>query len=465
MSEVNRNEDGGIEVDGEEILPPEIGTAVTVGKEMSGRGVPAVDSVGGMLRPVAAPEMVVKVQNETRALIAEALVESRDFGTIPGTSKPTLFKPGAERICAAFAVVPRFEIVEQEVDHEIELRWRKKWKDWNNGSFTWQVEEGTAWGLYRYVVRCTLHLRATGEIVGEGVGACSSLESKYCDRPRDVENTILKMGKKRAFIDATLTAFGLSDEFTQDVEDLKANGVIDADAPSRRTNGNSQGSSQGSGDPLDAKCFFKSAKAKGMTWRDLIDAGDTPKGEPGIGLVVWYLGKIEDGEMKPPREAGLLEALEKAVSGTGDDDDPSGGEAGPEGAPVDRAPSKSKHDAKKYPDLDAPLSTPFGEGPYEGMTIAQVLERDHMYVASALLDEEIHPMIVDVVDKATNEAADRAARAKADLEAKTGKPTPGATKKKAAKKSTRKRKATKSKAAKAAEENFGAEGDLPDEGD
>jgi hypothetical protein len=40
--------------------------------------------------------------------------------------------------------------------------------------------------------------------------------------PDDLSNTILKMAKKRAQIDMTLTALGVSDLFTQDIEDLPA---------------------------------------------------------------------------------------------------------------------------------------------------------------------------------------------------------------------------------------------------
>jgi hypothetical protein len=42
---------------------------------------------------------------------------------------------------------------------------------------------------------------------------------KYVDRPRECENTALKMAEKRAHVGAVLNAFGLSEQFTQDVED------------------------------------------------------------------------------------------------------------------------------------------------------------------------------------------------------------------------------------------------------
>jgi hypothetical protein len=198
--------------------------------EQGGSGTPPLAVVprtpgAGLLRPIAAPAEVLQAQEEARALIQQALQPGRDYGVIPGTGdKPTLLKPGSERVLAAFGCYPDPEVLEQEVDHDREVHWQKRKKRWNNKhrgdkTFTWVVEDGVSLGLYRYVVRCRLVRRETGEVVGSGIGSCSSMESKYVDRPRDSENTILKMAKKRAQIDATLSTFGLSDQFTQDVED------------------------------------------------------------------------------------------------------------------------------------------------------------------------------------------------------------------------------------------------------
>ncbi len=43
------------------------------------------------------------------------------------------------------------------------------------------------------------------------------------DNPADDYNTVLKMAKKRALVDAVLTATAASDIFTQDLEDITAN--------------------------------------------------------------------------------------------------------------------------------------------------------------------------------------------------------------------------------------------------
>lgn len=178
-----------------------------------------------LLRPIAPAADVIVAQNETRELIAKALEKKRDYGEIPGTNKPTLFKAGAERVALAFGCFAQFRTLESEIDHDRAVTYIKKTKKWNNKhkgdkSFTWQEESGKSLGLYRYVVECQIVDRQTGDVVGSFMGSCSSMESKYIDRPRDVENTIIKMAEKRALVGAVLTTFGLSDQFTQDVEDL-----------------------------------------------------------------------------------------------------------------------------------------------------------------------------------------------------------------------------------------------------
>ena len=44
-------------------------------------------------------------------------------------------------------------------------------------------------------------------------------------------NTVLKMAKKRALVDAVLTATAASDIFTQDLEDISANLAASMPAP------------------------------------------------------------------------------------------------------------------------------------------------------------------------------------------------------------------------------------------
>ncbi len=186
--------------------------------------IPAAPKALGILKPIAPIAEIIEQQNALRQFIKQALVKDRDYGEIPGIDKPTLLKPGAERINAAYGVIARFSIVEREIDHDRENKWRKEKRVYDRGTWTGETQtiEGLSYGLYRFVILCELVHRETGIVVGSCVGSCSTLESKYIDRPRDVENTIIKMGEKRAYIGATVLAYGLSDEFTQDVEDNPA---------------------------------------------------------------------------------------------------------------------------------------------------------------------------------------------------------------------------------------------------
>jgi hypothetical protein len=149
------------------------------------------------------------------------------YGVIPGTQKPTLYKAGAEVLLTTFRIAVDPEIDDLSTGDEI-----------------------------RYRVRAIGRHQATGVVVGIGIGECSTSEEKYrwrdavCpeefdqtdeDRrrtkyakakggghytrqqirtvPADLANTVLKMAKKRAQIDLTLTATAASDIFTQDMED------------------------------------------------------------------------------------------------------------------------------------------------------------------------------------------------------------------------------------------------------
>ena len=205
-------------------------TALVAGERVdteTGEVLPAVrdNRPTALLRPIAPPADVIAVQNETRAFIAAALKQGRDYGIIPGVAKKSLFQPGAERVCTGYGVYPTFRIIEQEIDHVREIPWRKvKAKyEWANGKkgkrIGEDVTDGVSLGLYRFVVECTLIERASGNTVCTAIASASTLEAKYIDRPREAENTVLQMAEKRAYVRATRTAFGLSEEFTQDVED------------------------------------------------------------------------------------------------------------------------------------------------------------------------------------------------------------------------------------------------------
>lgn len=162
--------------------------------------------------------------NLVQEVMQGIMIRDTHYGTIPGTPKPTLYKPGAEVLCVTFRVAPKYKIEDLSVE-----------------------------GVARYRVTCSGFHQTTGVDLGEGVGECSSGEEKYKWRgaackaeldatpenmrrkkyykngntadqirtePADLANTILKMACKRAMIAMTLNVTAASDIFTQDIEDL-----------------------------------------------------------------------------------------------------------------------------------------------------------------------------------------------------------------------------------------------------
>ena len=108
-----------------------------------------------------------------------------------------LLKPGAEKILMMMGLRSEFEIVDSTRDFEN--------------------------GFFQYQVRCKLY--KSDLIITEGLGSCNTKERKYLRQdPFSIDNTVLKMAKKRALVDAALLVASLSDVFTQDLEDMDLEG-------------------------------------------------------------------------------------------------------------------------------------------------------------------------------------------------------------------------------------------------
>ena len=131
---------------------------------------------------------------EMTRFIDEVLVSGVDYGIVPHASKPTLFKPGAEKILNFLGLVARTEVVNRV-------------EDIGNGYFAYECKV--------YVID------RDGVVRGEGLGITNSKEGRYSKTTGfAVQNTILKMAKKRAMIDGVLNVGAVSGRFTQDVEDM-----------------------------------------------------------------------------------------------------------------------------------------------------------------------------------------------------------------------------------------------------
>jgi hypothetical protein len=138
-----------------------------------------------------AKERIALLQN----FVKEMMQPNIDYGLIPGCQKPSLYKSGAEKLCDVYGFSKQLEVT-------------NRIEDWEHG-------------IFAYEVKMILISKRTGQIEAEGIGSCNSRERKYKNQDGfTLCNTILKMAKKRALIDAVLSATRSSGIFTQDVVDM-----------------------------------------------------------------------------------------------------------------------------------------------------------------------------------------------------------------------------------------------------
>jgi hypothetical protein len=205
--------------------------------------------------PAMTIESAVDRFNSLVEFVSRVLRKDVDYGVIPGTGKPTLLKPGAEKLTTFFGLSTRFQLIERI-------------EDWSGAGHGGEP-------FFYYMYRCQL---SRGDLlIAESDGSCNSRESKYryreaqrvcpdckqaaiikgkeeygggyiCFKKKggcgakfsngdpaiegqpigrvpnpdiaDQVNTIQKMAQKRSLIAATLLAVNASEFFTQDVEDM-----------------------------------------------------------------------------------------------------------------------------------------------------------------------------------------------------------------------------------------------------
>jgi len=206
------------------------------------------------LSPVASMAQFADRYNVFKDFVSGMLKAETDYSVIPGSTKPSLVKPGAEKLCTLFGLTPRFNTVDKVED----------WLGADHG--------GEPFFYYKY--NCDLYRGA--RIVATCEGSCNSWEVKYryrqgerkcptcgmatiipgkkewgggwlCFKKKggcgakfviedpaianqivgritnpdvaDLVNTFQKMAQKRAFVGATLLATNASEYFTQDLDD------------------------------------------------------------------------------------------------------------------------------------------------------------------------------------------------------------------------------------------------------
>jgi hypothetical protein len=266
-----------------------------------------------------------------RQFTREVMRDGVDFGVIPGTGgKPTLLKPGAEKLCTLFGL----HVEDPELVVAVE--------DWTG------VGHGGEPFFY-YQVR--QKLTRAGVVIASQLASCNSWEKKYrwrqqerkCPRcgaeairfskdrpewycwrrvggcgatfPRDHEpiaaqkqtrvpnpdifdqvNTILKVGTKRALIAATLVAVNASEFYTADLEDLAEPEVIEERPAPRPARAGPAAREPGEDDPEPA---LPKPGAEFVAWLDRAEADAVRAGLCTPGGLKGAL--VEDARRKSPK--------------------------------------------------------------------------------------------------------------------------------------------------------------------
>lgn len=116
---------------------------------------------GGEIQSAYMPAMTMEVALARREAIIQfvkrIMVADVDYGTIPGTPKPTLLKPGAEKLVSFFGLEPHYAEVKEVLD----------WDGTDHG------------GEPLYYIRYSCKLIKDGRLWGSGEGSASSREAKY----------------------------------------------------------------------------------------------------------------------------------------------------------------------------------------------------------------------------------------------------------------------------------------------
>lgn len=189
-------------------------------------------------------EAVLNRAAVVREVMEKVMKQDVHYGTIPGTNdKKVLLKAGAEKLSAVFRLTPTFTIYQTDYQNfHREYRVTCRLSDGTEGVGTCTTLEEK----YRYRKGTRKCPNCGKETIIEGKaefgggwlcwakkGGCGSkfdksdaaitgqkTEKVEHSNPADYWNTCLKMSKKRAHVDAIITATATSDLLTQDLEEI-----------------------------------------------------------------------------------------------------------------------------------------------------------------------------------------------------------------------------------------------------
>jgi len=199
-------------------------------------------------RELTVPEIKARL-DKIQELMRVVMRPGVDYGKVPGTDKPTLLKPGAEKLCVLFQLGARKPQLDLKIDgdhltvyaavtlfhigsdrdvysgmavcstHESKYAWRRGQRACpmcgvEGAIIKGRAEFGGGW-------LCWARKGGCGEKFLDTDTRITQQEVDRVPNPdlADQWNTVVKMAVKRAKIDATLGATGASALFTQDIGD------------------------------------------------------------------------------------------------------------------------------------------------------------------------------------------------------------------------------------------------------
>lgn len=163
------------------------------------------------------------------SFINGVLVDKVDYGEIPGVEKPSLFKPGAEKLEKLMFLSHEKVCIEKIVtDDFISFTYQTRVYD-KAGNLKATCEGNCNSKEKKYRSVTVFENQATPEQKEKGtrVEKQSKAGKKYFvyvvekDDYYDIQNTIMKMAQKRSYVGAILEATNSSGRFTQDVEEME----------------------------------------------------------------------------------------------------------------------------------------------------------------------------------------------------------------------------------------------------
>lgn len=129
-----------------------------------------------------------------------------DFGIIPGTQRPSLYKSGAEAIAMGYGLLQHYELVSSI-------------ENWDGDV-----------PFFMYTVKCSLCKVVDGKeyVFSSAYGSANTKEKRNGRNDAfNASNSTLKMAQKRALTSAAIAVSGLSSAFTMDIEDSGFNRSVE----------------------------------------------------------------------------------------------------------------------------------------------------------------------------------------------------------------------------------------------